>query len=499
MALTPTTVGAAIGLTAEPRDYTNQVIGAQKYKEAKEAAKRKGEEEEFQKFLGDVKVDYNQFHRIDREKARQMYSGWLNKAYQAYQTKDPNWRTQVSMTGQELMFGLQQLRDTSANRKAFDTAVASGNFYIDDNMKQLYQWNTSGDPNQPPQIQPNPYSSIQNYDPETGTGDFIPTKYTDVGKFVTNLIGDPKQFEIDPNLKSVGNKKFLYTETGIYDEQAIRDRARQAIGSPEYRTWMNQNAPQLYQSLNANPNADPTQVAVTAWEDFVVNQIPEVSKQKLTGSSDININMGAGADRTTKKAGYGPKEIYVAGTVLSADDPESNFASTYKEDGRTDRNFYTTAIDGFTTAGQSIRIAGGPYLKNASNPNQAITGTKQVQIGDIALVPVYKKGSMQRGSGRNYDQGGIIIPDQQLESAKEKGEVEYVPMIFMNDGSRTYYAPAASVIKNAEFLKEDKADKPVLDENLKILEEKAAKLNAGGTLEPAKKEEKKKPTKGKLY
>lgn len=307
MAFTPQSVGEARGLLAKGSDYTNQIIGGLKYREAAKAAKIKAEDDDLQKMLGDIKVDYDKFHRVYREPAREKYAAWLAEAYKQYQTKDPAWRTKVSMTGQQLKFDLAQLKDISDQAQKFDELVGTGKYVMDEDATALYDYHRTGEPGKPPKLSGSPYSSLRNYDPETGTGNFIPVEKTDVNKFVLDsVIGDPTEYIIDPNLKSLGNKKLLYTEQGVFDEDKIRLRSHQAIGSPAFVNFVLTNKPMLEKQRQANPDIDPTEIAVKAWEDFVVGQIPLVSKQKLTTEpGDINISNNNGAVPAKSETTFG--------------------------------------------------------------------------------------------------------------------------------------------------------------------------------------------------
>ncbi len=489
MAYTPTTVGDAKGLLAAPVNYTNQIIGGQKYKEAQRAAKIKAEDEDLQKMLGDIKIDYNQYHRIDREPAREKYAQWLSEAYKQYQTKDPAWRTKVAMTGQQLKFDLEQLRDISNNRKQLDDLGRSGKYVKDDDFRTLYDWQQTGDYTKPPQLSGSPYSSLRNYDSQSGTANFVPVEKRDVNKFVLDsVIGDPTQYIIDPKMQNIGNKEYIYTEIGVLDPDKIRLRAHQAIGSPEFVNYVVSNQAALEQQRKANPDADPTELAVKSWEDFVVGQIPVVSKQRIgSAPGDININTGNGAPLTEQTAGYGQKPVYVYGFTSKKGEP-ATYTNAYDE-GEESKKFQTTTIDGFTLGGQAVKISGGPNVKYLDDIGVTATGTVDMTLGDMMLVPVYKKGSTQTMGGKEVGVAGVIIPDSALKAAENAGAVSYEVMIMGNSGRKTVYSPAEQVINNATFLEEDKADKITLKNNLDILKAKRDELNSKYT--NTKKEEEK--------
>lgn len=477
---TPQTVGEAQGLRAAPRDYTNQIIGAQRLKRQEEAAKKKQEEDEFAK-LADIKVDYSKYHRLDRDRVKQMMAGYIGEMRKAYQSGNPNWRNIAYEKGSELKFDIQQAIVDSQQKFAFEKYYEDPNSLKTKQADAVYQWYKQGDFTTPPQIQVDEYGQINSVDPATGTYGFVPAKRYNLSTLANKSVFDPAIDGYETTTEGstkLPTGEVVYKQRAIYNPEMIAGAISSLAGSQEFLGWKIDNGDRIRKEVAANADRPPEEVMYELWAEDIMkyggDKFKETIQQENKG---MTINNYPAVNQETDMAGYGTKPIYVHGFVAEEGKP-LQYSETYTVDGEP-KNFSTSTIDGFTLGGQTVKIAGGPYIKDMKDPTKTLSGALDIELGDMAVVPVYKSGTTQTRGGKEVNIGNVVIPDQALDSAKESNSVEYRVIVFGNKGggNKTYYGDAEAIISNATFLKEDKVDKKTLYRNLEILKEKAKKQN----------------------
>lgn len=489
MAFTPITVGESLGLQAAPRDYTNQIIGAQKLRRQEDALKRKEEEEEFAK-LADIKIDYSKYHRIDRPRVKQMYASYFNEMHKLYKEGNPNWKNVAYEKGNDLKFAIEQVAVDSKVKFDTEKYVTDPTTKKSKELLDYYNWLNQGDFNNPPKIQPDAYGQITAFDPTTGTIGYVSGKNYNLPTLAEKSVFDPALSGYSTTTEGavkLPTGETVYKKAGVYNPVMIEGAIGSLAGTPEFNGWRIDNAERIRKYAAANPSLPPQDVMYNLWAEDIMKLEPIKFQETIQKPNAATNIYNYPTPSTEEMAGYGAKPIYVKGFVAEQGKP-LQYSDTYTE-GNEPKNFFTTTIDGMTLGGQTVKVAGGPYLRRMDDSDKVLSGALDIELGDMAVVPVYKKGTIQTRDGKDIDIGGVVIPDQALDSAKKSGALEYGVVVFGNNGKKTYYGDASSIISNATFLKEDKIDKVSLKRNLDVLTLKAAELNK--SIGTAPKEEKK--------
>jgi hypothetical protein len=384
--------------------------------------------------------------------------------------------------GYDLKFKVQQALVDSQAKFDFEKYMEDPTSKKTPQAQAVYQWYKQGDFNAPPPIEIDEFGQINAFDPATGTVGYVPAKQYNLPKLAEGSVFTPalEGYQLDPNQKvPLPTGETVYREQAVYNPQMVQGAISSLAGSQEFLGWKVDNAGRIRQAVQANPTADPAEVMYGLWEQDIMAMQPNKFKENIQQPQkavNVNINMGNG-DLTEQTAGYGSKPVFVYGFTAKKGEPLT-YTSAFDGDAG-EQKFQTTTIDGFTLGGQEVKISGGPNIKYLDNLKTATTGTIDMSLGDMMLVPVYKKGTNQIMNGQPVNISGVIIPDDMLEEAEKNGKVQYEVMIMGNqkrDG-KTVYSPAEQVINNATFLKEDKVDKTQLKQNLEILKAKRDELN----------------------
>ena len=484
MAFTPTTVGEAIGLQGQVKDYTNQIIGAQKLRRQEDALKRKEEEEEFAK-LADIKIDYSKYHRLDRPRVKQMYTSYLNEMNKLYKEGNPNWKNVAYEKGNDLKFAIEQVAVDSKVKFDTEKYVTDPTTKKSQELMDYYNWLNQGDFNNPPKIQPDAYGQITAFDPTTGTIGFVSGKNYNLPKLAEESVFNPALvgYVTDPNsVTFLADGYKNVTQRAEYNPVMIEGAIANLAGTQDFNGWRIDNAERIRKYAAANPSLPPQDVMYNLWAEDIMKQEPTKTKEyRLSPKQDFNINLG-GETETEPMAGYGKKTIYVGGFHTPKPDKSGKkpmeYTSQYEEGGKTIRPTVET-VDGYTVPVQTVRIASGPYLKSTESLEDVDLGTVEFTFGDMALVPVYKSGTSIMMNNKPVDVGGRIISSEDMEVAKNTGKLTYEVVAFGSGDYSSLYGRADAMINNALQLKEDKGDKKVLQKSYNILVKKRDELNKG--------------------
>jgi hypothetical protein len=291
---TPQTVGEAQGLRAAPRDYTNQIIGAQRLKRQEEAAKKKQEEDEFAK-LADIKVDYSKYHRLDRDRVKQMMAGYIGEMRKAYQSGNPNWRNIAYEKGSELKFDIEQAIVDSQQKFAFEKYYEDPNSLKTKQADAVYQWYKQGDFTTPPQIQIDEYGQINSVDPATGTYGFVPAKRYNLSTLANKSVFDPAIDGYETTTEGstkLPTGEVVYKQRAIYNPEMIAGAISSLAGSQEFLGWKIDNGDRIRKEVAANADRPPEEVMYELWAEDIMkyggDKFKETIQQENKG---ININM----------------------------------------------------------------------------------------------------------------------------------------------------------------------------------------------------------------
>lgn len=474
-------VGQAIGLQSVPT-FAMQVRRDQyRMRKGEEAAKRAKEEKEFDILREEFNIDPSKYHRLDRERALKNAQTSMQKAFDMYKSGNPYWSNEARQVLYDYKFQDGQIQVDSKVKFDTEKYVEDSTTYKSPELMAAYNWYKQGNFGEPPELIVDQFGQVSSFDPATGTIGYVPSKRQNLPEFAKKTIYDPARsgysIELGKETK-LPTGETQYIKPAVYNDALVEAGIHGAEGGDQFTYWRLENADRIRQAVAANPTVLPQEVVQGLWVEDMKKYRPndfQTTIQAPPAPTNININTGK-TPLTEQTAGYGQKPVYVYGFTATEGEP-LKYGEEYPEGGGTKR-FQTTTIDGFTLAGQGVKISGGPNVKYLSDVAKTPTGSVDISLGDMMLVPVYAAGTKQTRGGKEEDIGGIIIPDQQLESAESKGVVKYEVVIMGTDvEENTIYSPAEHVINNATFLKENKEDKVTLKNNLDVLKAKRDELN----------------------
>lgn len=236
-------------------------------------------------------------------------------------------------------------------------------------------------------------------------------------------------------------------------------------------------AAQAFASIESNNIMSPEEKEVK-FQEFAQNQFVDYMKQfqdqelakTLTQKNVTNVNVNVGGTGTGGQAiGTGPKEFNI---------------TYYNENGFPVQGI-TKSIDGstFGTAKVKSTLPSGTINMATNEPIKKV-GSVDLEGGEVQVVYMYKKGV--KGQDGKTMLGGTLVPESQLnDEVFNSGVVEAVPIFIGNmiekDGEETkqtpFIAPADKVLKNYQALSEGKDDKAAIQTIMSRLYDVAARRN----------------------